>query len=226
MASKWDTGFTVTLLICALVTTGLVVRRELVQSPAAPTPKPKFIKEWRSALRESVQLGFPSAPVQLIEFADFECPFCANLHKSLTALRIRYPRELALSYVHFPLPGHRFAEPAARAAECAREQGRFEAMHDRLFEQQDQLGLKSWNEFATEASVPNIAAFEFCIKNTAPVPRIEADKRLGNQLEVKGTPTLIINGWKLAQPPTLDELDSMVKAILAGREPVSSAGRT
>lgn len=220
---KLDRLFTVTLVMCAVVTTGLVVYRTFVlpSAQAPPTQRTVLIQDWKSLLDDGVQLGPSSAPVQLIEFADFECPFCGSFHKTLKALRARYPKQVTLSYVHFPIPGHRFAEPAARVAECAGAQGRFEAMHDHLFEEQDQLGLKPWSDFAAEAGVTDLAAFDACIKETAPVARVEAGKKLGDKFAVQGTPTLIINGWKLGQPPSAAELDKMVKAILAGESPVS-----
>lgn len=164
------------------------------------------------------------APVQLVEFGDFECPYCATFHERLKAVRSRYPTNVALSYVHYPLPMHRFAEPAARVVECAGEQGLFERMHDLLFEQQDQLGQKSWDEYAAEAGVPDRAAFTSCTESSDPVPRITQGRRLGEQLDIQGTPTLIINGWKLTHPPTGEELDRMVRAVLAGRSPVSGGG--
>jgi hypothetical protein len=138
MKSKADSVIAATLVVCAIVTTGLVVRRELF-APAPPVAqaerKPLFIKEWRTHLARGIRMGPEQAPVQLLEFADFECPFCATFHKDLKALRGRYPTQLALTFVHFPLPIHRFAEPAARVAECAGDQGRFEAIYDLLFEQ-------------------------------------------------------------------------------------------
>jgi protein-disulfide isomerase len=135
MKVKLDAVVTVTLVVCALLTTGLVVRREFF-APVAPQAqveqKPVFIKDWRKHLAKGIRIGPERAQVQLLEFADFECPFCATMHKDLKVLRERYPTQVALTYVHFPLSMHRFAEPAARVAECAGEQGRFEAMYDRL----------------------------------------------------------------------------------------------
>jgi protein-disulfide isomerase len=225
MKIRVDSLVTVTLVVCALVTTSLVLRRELF-SPAAvgiqAEQKPHFIEDWRPQLAKGVRMGPEQAPVQLMEFADFECPFCASFHTNVTALRARYPTQVALTFFQFPLAGHRFALLAARAAECAGDQGRFEAMYDRLFEQQDAFGLKPWSEIATEAGVTDSAAFEACIKRTEPIPRVTEGKALGNQLDVQGTPTVVINGWKLGRPPTLDELDHMVKAILAGKRPVGS----
>jgi protein-disulfide isomerase len=184
-----------------------------------------LIPRWHDALAKGVHLGSDTAPVQLVEFADFECPFCGNFHKTLKAVQARFPNQIALTYVHFPLQGHRFALQAARVVECAGEQQRFEAMYDRLFDEQDSFGLKPWSELAAEAGVSDGSAFERCIKRTDPIPRVVGGEQLGKALDVQGTPTIIINGWKLARPPSSEELDGMVKAILAGRSPVRSDGK-
>lgn len=229
MKIKPDFIITALLVACALVTTGLVTRREFFAAPQAaakqPEQKPQFIENWRAHLAKGTLLGPEQAPVQLIEFADFECPFCATFHKALKAIRERYPQQVALTYLHYPLSNHRFAAPAARAAECAGVQGRFEAMCDLLFERQRDFGLRPWSEFATEAGVGDSSAFEACVKSTDPVPRIAEGKALGSTLDIKGTPTVVINGWKLARPPSIEELDGMVKAILAGKSPIAFDGK-
>ena len=221
---KWDVALTVVLVACALVTTGLVVRRELFTPATADLPpavKPIFIDDWRSRLDAAVTIGSRDAPVHLIEFADFECPFCARFHDTIKTVQQEYPGKIAVSFVHFPLPGHRFAQPAARVAECAGEQGRFEAMQDRLFAQQNEFGLKPWTEFAAEAGVADIQAFEACMEREGVVQRVRDGLRAGEELDVKATPTVIINGWKLAQPPSAQQLQQMIEAILDGESPVS-----
>jgi protein-disulfide isomerase len=171
-------------------------------------------------LAKGARLGSPDAPVQLIEFADFECPFCASFHTTWDTVRQKYPTQISLTYVHYPIEGHRFAEPAARVAECAGEQGKFEAMHARLYEWQKQMGLKPWSAFATEAGVPDLTAFESCVQRTEPITKVIEGHELGDELGVHGTPTVIINGWKLHRPPSATELESMVKSILEGKNPV------
>jgi protein-disulfide isomerase len=220
--SRWDTALTVVLVACALLTTALVLRRELLPQSAQPAmpQKPVFVDDWKSHLSKGTRLGSAEAPVQLIEFADFECPFCASFHKTIESVRERYPTQIAITYVHYPIQGHRFAEPAARVVECAGEQGRFEAMHARLYEWQDQLGLKQWSEFATAAGVADVAAFETCVRRTDPLERVVEGRKLADQLDVRGTPTVIINGWQLRRPPDATELEAMVKAILEGKNPV------
>lgn len=222
MKNILETAFTAVLVLCAVVVTGLLVRREFFPPPppAQPEAKPIFVTNWRDYLDSGERMGPDDAPVQFIEFADFECPFCGSFHKDMKALRERYFAQVALTYLHFPLPSHRFAEPAARAAECARAQARFEPMHDQLFEQQDEFGLKSWTEMAREAGVRDLAVFDACAESKDPIPRVVEGKQLGEKLDVKGTPTLIVNGWMLARTPTARELDDMVKGVLAGKSPV------
>lgn len=224
MKLKLDALATGALVVCAIATTSLVVYRHFSSAPAStasPTMRePVFVETWKSARSDGILFGSADAPVQIIEFADFECPYCAGFHETVKTLRARYPNDVAVTYVHYPLQGHRFAIPAARASECADAQGRFEAMHDRLFVDQSSLGLKTWSEYAADADVPNLIEFEACTKATTPLPRVEAGKRLGDRLNVQGTPAVIVNGWHLTRPPTIDELDDMVKAVLAGRSPV------
>jgi protein-disulfide isomerase len=220
---KWDVILTVVLVACALLTTGLVVRRELFNSADAnvpPAAKPVFVADWRAHSQVGATLGPPNAPVQIIEFADFECPFCASFHSTIELVQEQYPDKIAVSFVHFPLQGHRFAVPAARVAECAGEQGRFEAMHDVLFTNQRAFGLKPWSELAHEAGVDDLAAFDACAERETVPQRILDGQAAGERLDVKATPTVIINGWKLTRPPTAEQLERMVEAILAGKAPV------
>jgi protein-disulfide isomerase len=223
MKHKLDTYLTIVLISCAIITSGAVIRQEMQSrrtASASTDRQPRFIEDWRKDVTLGVQMGTTSAPVQLLEFADFECPFCGDFHKTLQIVEHKYPARIGLTYLHFPIPGHRFAVPAARVAECANEQGRFEAMYDQLFEGQDQFGLKPWDDYATAAGVPDMAAFDACIKKTGPIPRVEGGKALGVKLDVQATPTVIINGWKLGHPPNEQELDQMVKRVLAGKSPV------
>src|SRR5262245_61999730 len=112
-----------TLLICAFVTTGLVAYRTLfvgATRPVAPDDqKASFVENWSDLLDSGTQIGLSSASVKIIEFSDFECPFCARFGNALRDVRAKYPNDIAVVYVHFPIPTHRFAIPAARAAECA-----------------------------------------------------------------------------------------------------------
>ena len=221
---KWDSILTATLVGCALLTTGLLVRREFFapqdRSPVASPPR--FISDWQSNLGTGVLMGSHTAPVQIMEFGDFECPFCATFAATLRTIRERYPDKVAVDFFEFPIRGHRFALPAARVAECAGAQGRFEAMYEALYEDQESLGLKPWSQYATQAGISDIPRFKKCSAETGPLERVGRGQTLGNAWGVRGTPTVVVNGWMFAEPPTLEKMDAAVKRIMNGKSPVES----
>jgi hypothetical protein len=124
---------------------------------------------------------------------------------------------VSVTYRQIPLKGHSFALPAARIAECAGNQGRFEPMHDQLFEGQKSFWLRPWSEYATAAGATDFAAFETSINKTDPIPRVVEDQALGKERDVPATLTVIASGWKLGHPPTEQEFGAMVTAVLPGK---------
>src|SRR4051812_39179209 len=98
-----DRLVTFVLTSCAIVVVGILVKREFLATPAPgamPEQKPVLMKDWRNHLSKGIQFGDPMAPVQLIEFADFECHFCATFHNTLRATLAKYPEQVALTFVH------------------------------------------------------------------------------------------------------------------------------
>jgi protein-disulfide isomerase len=204
---------------CAVVVTALVVRRELFAPPpatAAMSVESRTVPDWRS-YAEGQRIGPADAKVTIVEFSDFECPFCRATAARLKAVRARYPRDVALVYRYYPLPYHTHAVAAARASLCAARQGRFEAFHDALFARQDSLGVVAWSRLADDAAVPDRAGFDRCMGDPGAPPEIERDLRAGTRLGVRGTPTLLVNDRLLdgAPPGTLEEA---VERALRGGE--------
>lgn len=117
-------------------------------------------------------------------------------------------------FVHFPLTKHRFAVQAAQAAECASARGHFAGFIDAVYAKQDSLGLKSWGSYAREAGIADTAAITRCARDPSPPKRLEAGRELGLRWEVLGTPTVIINGLRYANPPTNDEIDRIIRDVL------------
>lgn len=133
-----------------------------------------------------------------------------------------FPGDVSLTYYHYPLANHRFAEAAARAALCATTgNGRFGEMANQLFVKQDSFGLKPWVSYATAAGVVDTTEFLRCMADTNTYARIEADREVGRKVPVVGIPTVIINGWLLPLPPPVDTLRHIVRELLAGRSPFS-----
>jgi protein-disulfide isomerase len=207
-------AFTIAALGGSLVTAAIVVRREFFprETQQTDSAKPTPVPNWEKYIGTGRLVGRPSAPLKLVEFADFQCPECRSLHRILQQLNAEFPGQIAISYHYVPLRYHPLAYPAARAAECAAAQGRFEAYHDILFSRFDSLRADSFNEIATEAGVPDTKQFAACASRTDSVPRISADRTLAmDTLHIIGTPTVIVNAMMYAFAPPLGELRRMVK---------------
>lgn len=216
------------LTLAAFLIAGVMAYHEF--SPQSRTQRmrgedgpPVFEKNWRRLLSAGTVSGDTAAPVVIIEIGDLECPACRAAQAAIEAVRQRYARQTSLVYVHYPLSYHRFARPAARAAECAAEDGRFEAFVSKVYEKQDSLGLKSWVSYASESGITDSARFDGCVREAGPVARIEAGIAAGDEFGVRGTPTLFLNGWRLPKPPSVEELLDAVAAFIDGRNPYEGA---
>jgi hypothetical protein len=225
MSIKPEQLVTPTILLCALAVTGMVIRRELrpVSGPSRePLPVSATRVEGWERIASSATWLTKRSTTQLVVFSDLECPFCRRLHNSILELQAVTPSRLSLGFVHFPLDGHRFAMPAARAVVCAGSSGRSAQMIDALFAKQDSLGLKEWRSYAADAGVPNAEELVRCVAGGAVPAEVRRGLELGQSLGVDGTPTVLIGGWRLSQPPTLEQLKAISK-FLDGNPDVRSA---
>lgn len=215
----------VVLVGCALVVTGLVVRRELFSTPVVPQP-PQRVEDWPEYGRFGNRIGPADAKVTVVVFSDFQCGYCAVAAERMRALLREYPGDLAVVYRHFPLRTHAQAVPAARASECAAAQGRFEPFHDALFNKQDSIGAIPWARYAMAAGVEDLRGFDRCVSSATPVAALERDTIAGDRLGVRGTPTILVNETRLRGTPPLDTLRSYVERALAanGRTPAGVRG--
>ena len=136
--------------------------------------------------------GNPEAKVMLVEFSDFQCPFCERVQPTLARLRQIYEGRVGFAYRHFPLPFHTEADEAALAVECARDQGRFEPYHDLLFKNRTQQYLPDLKRYAVAAEVSDQASFERCLTTRKYEQRLNADINDGMAIGVSGTPTFVV----------------------------------
>lgn len=210
------------LTVCAVLSTIAVVHREFASNPAASAAialnqEPRYVEGWREALTIGLRAGSADAPLEVVEFADFQCPYCAKFEKTLEEVRAKYPDQVSVTLVHLPIPYHDFAESAARVAECAHAQGRFEEMRPLLFNQQQAFGLVPWTEFARQANISDVEQFDLCVADSRPVARIELGKRLAEKMDVRGTPTVLVNGWKWPRVPTFEDFEQTLRNIADGK---------
>jgi protein-disulfide isomerase len=155
----------------------------------------------------------------ITEFADFQCPVCKRFSESWSLVKERFKDTVALVYIHFPLDNHPHALPAAKASECAGEQGRFAEFADVAYQQQDSLGKKSWFSIAAKAGVRDSSRFMACMSSSDVPERVRIGMKEGRALELRGTPTLFVNGWRFDGTLRSAALDTIIRQLLAGKRP-------
>jgi protein-disulfide isomerase len=179
-------------------------------SPAAPTGPVVKVPIGDAPLRGSAT----STWVTVVEFSDFQCPFCGRAQPTLAQLLSAYGDDVQLAYRHFPLSFHAHARPAAIAAECARIQGRFWEMHDQIFAHQASLDDAGLAACAASAGL-DVAAWRACLATPEPAARVDADRALGVASGVGGTPTFFVNGRAVVGAVPYADLAAAVDAALA-----------
>jgi protein-disulfide isomerase len=169
---------------------------------------------WRSLLAGTPPgFGAADAQVVIVEFSDFECPYCAEAAATVHKLRERYGEKIRFVFRNYPLPFHPNARAAAQASFAAHDQGKFWELHDRLFQNQDALGNEQLLEHARAAGL-DVEAFRTASAAAASGGRVDEDMRLGEIARVQGTPTMFINKKRVANPLDFDEVSEQVEAEL------------
>lgn len=145
--------------------------------------------------------GPKDAPVQIVMWSDYECPFCSRVEATMAQIRTNYGDKVAIYFRDFPLSFHKRAQKASEAAGCALEQGKFWEMHDKLFANQRALEPANLEQYATEVEL-DTGKFKECLDSGKRAPEIAADMKAGQAVGVSGTPAAFINGRFLsgAQP--------------------------
>lgn len=162
--------------------------------------------------------GSDSASVTLIEYSDFECPYCARFADTIDQIKANYVGKVRIVYRHFPLSFHPGAQPAALASECAAEQGKFWEYHDELFTTSDGLTESTFKSIAADLGL-NKTKFANCLSNQTYLSKVNADRSSGSTAGISGTPGTIIiasDGSKQLIPGALpyDQVKPMIDAAL------------
>jgi protein-disulfide isomerase len=207
----------VSMVSATVLIAAVLVRREFF--PKANEPgKPVRVDNWAELAAGKNRIGPASAAVTIVEFADFQCPACRFYNLGMVrSLLERYPNDVALVYRQFPLDNHKYAYAAARASECISGQPSFDRLSTLFYQKQDSLGIKPFKQFAAEAGVADIAAFESCASHTGRVGAVDADIALAKKIGISGTPTFVINGFKQTRHDST-YIESLVLKELAKRK--------
>jgi protein-disulfide isomerase len=163
-------------------------------------------------------LGRPSAPIELVEYGDYECPFCARAHHEMTAVLRQVGKEVRYAFRHFPMTElHPRALLAAQAAEAAGVQGRFWPMHSVIYENRD-LAPAALVTYATTLGL-DVRRFSRELTSNAHLPRIQKDYRGGARCGVTGTPTFFVEGMAQRAWDAASLITAVERALTARERP-------
>lgn len=182
------------------------------QNSAQPTPTENQAQQPTNQQPTRVQvsadddpvMGSKDAPVTMIEFSDFQCPYCERFYsQTLPQLEENYIKtgKVRLVFRDFPLSFHQYAQKAAEASECANEQGKFWEYHNKLYENQAALDVDSLKKYAKDLGLDS-SKFDQCLDSGKMASEVQKDFTDGQSYGVSGTPSFFINGIELvgAQP--------------------------
>lgn len=172
---------------------GALERFQQRQPPPPPSP-PAEPEQTEASIDDDPVKGDVNAEVTIIEFSDFQCPFCARWARdTLPQIHEKYVKTGKVRFIFrdFPLNFHPMAKPAALAAQCAHEQGKFWQMHDKIFENQNSLSNENLLNWAKEIGL-NMSRFKDCFEKGKYNDEIDKDVQDGMSYGVRGTPSFII----------------------------------
>ena len=210
---------TIVASLCVVSIAIILGWKLLRDSPQIITVPDRTIVHWRSYAEHGHWMGAEDAPVVIVEFGDYECPACRAVAPHLDAVRAAFPQQVALVYRHLPLEYHHLAYPAARAAECASLQGKFEAFHVWLYHDAGWMANPRgrFASFAAEIGMPDLERFESCLDDLGPVASIERDIAAAGELEAHGTPTILVNDLLLGSFADSLTLTALIEAALEAK---------
>lgn len=159
--------------------------------------------------------GNPDAKVVIVEFSDFECPYCRQMFPVVHELSIEYKDSVKFIYRDFlGSESHEHFQKSAEAANCAHEQGEFLAYHDKLFLNQSNLDDNSLKAYARQVGIKNLNQFDQCLDTDKYANEIKQDYADGVKFGTTGTPTFFINGHKVAGTVPKEDFKKIIKYFL------------
>ena len=188
-----------------------------------PIPQTPLAQDGTRLGLNSQQLNeqfFSDAPVTIVEFSDFQCPYCASQQPILKKIKRAYGDQVNILYKHIPLPIHPFAQRAAEASECARDQDKFWEYHDLLFDQQDSISEVLFSQLAQQLGL-SISQFNQCLASGAKKSVVQTDLAEAQSLMISGTPTFFINGQRFVGVQSYEELQQIIDQALAKAQSTS-----
>ena len=210
-----DTGLRGEELYAAIIKSGAETYEPVYEDPNNPQQPPKRTGPADINLRPEVPVDGPAdAKVTIVEFSDFQCPYCSKAIPIMKALRKKYPKDVRVAFMHMPLDFHEDANLAAQASLAAGEQGKFWEYHDLLFENQQALKPGDLNKYAEKLGL-NMAKFKNALKTQKYKKHIEADMDEARDAGATGTPTFFVNGREVIGARPVEDFSKIIDEELA-----------
>ncbi len=188
-----------------------------------PAPQPQENQVYKVPVGGSPQKGPSTAPVTIVEFSDFQCPFCSRVEDTLAQVEKEYGNKVRIVWKNNPLPFHPNAMPAAQAAMAAGEQGKFWEMHDLLFKNQQTLDRATYEKHAESLHL-NMDKFKKALDANKYTAQITADQTLASTLGARGTPSFFINGKPLRGAQPFPQFKAAIDAAMTDAEAALKRG--
>ncbi len=167
------------------------------------------------AAAHSATFGPKDAKLTIVEFSDFECPYCSKAAEGVAAVKKRFGDQVHFAYRHFPLSFHPGAQPAAEYSQCAHEQDKFWAMHDEIFANQRGINPDSLRKMAQDVGL-DLGKLDECLASGRAAKQVEEDMAKAREVGVRGTPSVYFNGRTYEGGTGPAELVAAVEAELRG----------
>jgi protein-disulfide isomerase len=174
---------------------------------------PAFLPPKKDVEAKGPTKGPKNAPITIVEFSDYQCPFCIQAEKTVEDVLAAYPGKIRLVYRDFPLPMHPLAPKAAEASHCADSQGKYWEMHDKMFGAQGKLEVDNLKKYAREVGLDG-DKFDKCLDSGDMAKVVDEHHKAGEKLGVSGTPAFFVNGRFLNGAQPIDEFKSLIDAEL------------
>ncbi len=193
--------------------------------PAAKRQKPPEDKTvWKAKVAgHEPAKGPKDALVYIVEYTDFECPFCSRVRPSLKEIEKSYGDKVRLVFKNQPLPFHKKAFKAAEAALCAHKQGKFWEMEERLFTNQSALARPQLSDHAKAVGL-NVAKFDKCVDSSATKKLVLQDQEMAERIKASGTPAFYINGRKVSGAQPFSAFKKVIDEELAKAQKLADSG--
>jgi protein-disulfide isomerase len=199
----------------------------VVAAPVAPAARPSAAVGdeplFKVPVDDSPSRGNPAALITMVEFSDYQCPFCSRAHATVKQLEAEYGEKLRVVMKQNPLDFHQNAMPSAKAVLAAGEQGKFWEMHDKLFANQSALDMPNLETYARDLGL-NLEKWKQDMESPKVAAQIQKEQALARQLGASGTPAFFINGRKLSGAQPKERFKTVFEAELKTAQQLVASG--